>query len=379
MKINYKKSNGVKIPKLKTTAIVIASFVVFAATYFAMAENKNTSTVFLDSDQDGLTDQEEKMIGTNPKNPDTDGDGYSDGKEVKSGYNPLKPAPGDQIFPAAKTSSSKQGSQENKTGTSGQNATGDLELDLSSNLLDSGNTLNDQILTDLSSDPNNPNLTNEMIGEFMKLTLEKNNESENFLDNPSFSQEDFSQIIQNSLAKTDVSKELPEISDSEIKILPPVDEKNLKPEEVKEKQKQEIEKYLSSLAFIFASNAPFPVDEPKNLSSSLQTESDNLLSAIVSGNKEKVSSYAQKSKNGIEQIKKVEVPYILKDVHKSALQLALYILDFKDSVAVNTSDPMKSLAALSSLQTTAESVLKLQSQLQSVLSEYGISSIEIKQ
>lgn len=368
-----------KMPTSKTTAIVIASFVVFAATYFAMAENKNTSTVFLDSDQDGLTDQEEKMIGTDLKNPDTDGDGYSDEKEVKSGYNPLKPAPGDQIFPAAKTSSNKQGSQENETGTSGQNATGDLGLDLSSDLLDSDSTLNEQILTDLSSDPNNPNLTNEMIGEFMKLTLEKNNESENFLDNPSFSQEDFNQVIQNSLAKTDISKELPEISDSEMKILPPIGEKNLKPEEIKEKQKQEIEKYLSSLAFVFASNAPFPVDEPKNFSSSLQTESDNLLSAIVSGDEEKVSFYAQKCSDGIEQIKKVEVPYILKDIHKSALQLTLYILDFKDSVAVNTNDPMKSLAALSSLQTTAESVLKLQSQLQSVLSEYGISSIEIKQ
>ena len=378
MKINNKKSNGVKIPKSKTIAIVIASFVVFAATYFAMAENKNTSTVFLDSDQDGLTDQEEKMVGTDPKNSDTDGDGYSDGKEVQSGYNPLKPAPGDQIFPTAKTSS-QQGLQESGTGASGQNAAGDLGLDLSSDLLDSGSALNDQVLTDLSSDSNNPNLTNEMIGEFMKLTLEKNNESENFLDNPSFSQEDLNQVVQNALSKTDVQKELPKISDSEMKILPPVDDKNLKPEEVKEKQKQEIEKYLASLAFIFASNSPFPVDEPKNFSSSLQTESDNLLSAIMSGDKEKINFYAQKSRDGIEQVKKVEVPYILKDIHKSALQLALYILDFKDSVAVNTSDPMKSLAALSSLQTTAESVLKLQSQLQSILDEYEIKAVEIKQ
>lgn len=64
-----------------------------------------------DSDQDGLTDDEEKVLGTNPNdpdsdhdglfdreevkvyktdplNPDTDGDTYSDGAEVKSGYNP---------------------------------------------------------------------------------------------------------------------------------------------------------------------------------------------------------------------------------------------------------------------------------------------------
>ncbi|MDP2709309.1 MAG: hypothetical protein Q8O93_04710 [bacterium] len=65
----------------------------------------------LDSDFDGLTDEEEAALGTNPNNPDsdgdgltdreevkvygtdqlnadTDGDGYMDGDEVKNGYNP---------------------------------------------------------------------------------------------------------------------------------------------------------------------------------------------------------------------------------------------------------------------------------------------------
>lgn len=41
-----------------------------------------------DSDNDGLTDEDEKIYGTDPKNPDTDSDGYSDGDEVKNGYNP---------------------------------------------------------------------------------------------------------------------------------------------------------------------------------------------------------------------------------------------------------------------------------------------------
>ena len=37
----------------------------------------------LDTDGDGLTDQEEAQLGTDPKNPDTDGDGLTDGEEVK--------------------------------------------------------------------------------------------------------------------------------------------------------------------------------------------------------------------------------------------------------------------------------------------------------
>lgn len=66
----------------------------------------------LDTDQDGLTDEEEKVLGTSPENvdsdadgifdleeikiyktdplnPDTDNDGYTDGEEVKNGYNPI--------------------------------------------------------------------------------------------------------------------------------------------------------------------------------------------------------------------------------------------------------------------------------------------------
>ncbi len=77
-------------------------------------EKQETAPVFAqpkDSDQDGLTDDEEKQLGTNPNsvdsdddglfdreevkvyqtdplNSDTDGDGFSDGDEVKDGYNP---------------------------------------------------------------------------------------------------------------------------------------------------------------------------------------------------------------------------------------------------------------------------------------------------
>jgi len=45
----------------------------------------------IDSDNDGLSDELERVYGTNPHNHDTDGDGYPDGLEVKNHYNPLGP------------------------------------------------------------------------------------------------------------------------------------------------------------------------------------------------------------------------------------------------------------------------------------------------
>lgn len=43
----------------------------------------------LDTDDDGLPDEEERRIGTDPTREDTDGDGYSDGVEVLAGTDPL--------------------------------------------------------------------------------------------------------------------------------------------------------------------------------------------------------------------------------------------------------------------------------------------------
>jgi hypothetical protein len=44
-----------------------------------------------DPDGDGLTNEEEEEIGTDPHNPDTDGDGYPDGWEEDNGYDPTDP------------------------------------------------------------------------------------------------------------------------------------------------------------------------------------------------------------------------------------------------------------------------------------------------
>lgn len=43
----------------------------------------------VDSDKDGLVDELEQKLGTDPNNLDTDGDNYPDGIEINNGFNPL--------------------------------------------------------------------------------------------------------------------------------------------------------------------------------------------------------------------------------------------------------------------------------------------------
>ncbi|PIQ67430.1 hypothetical protein COY25_01395 [Candidatus Uhrbacteria bacterium CG_4_10_14_0_2_um_filter_41_7] len=47
----------------------------------------------VDTDSDGLTDMEEKLYGTDHRNPDTDNDSFLDGNEVFHRFDPLSPAP----------------------------------------------------------------------------------------------------------------------------------------------------------------------------------------------------------------------------------------------------------------------------------------------
>lgn len=58
------------------------------------AEEKTlgTDSKKIDTDGDGITDYDEvKIYHTNPLKADTDGDGYSDGAELRRGYDPLGP------------------------------------------------------------------------------------------------------------------------------------------------------------------------------------------------------------------------------------------------------------------------------------------------
>lgn len=71
--------------KVLTSAITRHEFPLSGATVAAV-----------DSDSDGLSDEEERAYRTDPAKADSDGDKYSDGEEVNSGWNPINadPSPG---------------------------------------------------------------------------------------------------------------------------------------------------------------------------------------------------------------------------------------------------------------------------------------------
>lgn len=57
--------------------------------YTMITSDGSTAATSLDADGDGLSDVQERSLGTDVHKADTDGDGYTDGEEVQHGYSPL--------------------------------------------------------------------------------------------------------------------------------------------------------------------------------------------------------------------------------------------------------------------------------------------------
>jgi len=77
---------------------VVTGVIIIDTDYDGLSDEEekeyNTSIKSADTDNDGLTDREEiRVYLTDPLNADTDKDNYSDGEEVMNGFNPLGKGP----------------------------------------------------------------------------------------------------------------------------------------------------------------------------------------------------------------------------------------------------------------------------------------------
>ncbi len=81
---------------LETDPVHFAISLPVISSQIAKEPNKEFEDASVDTDGDGIFDNEEKRLGTNPNNPDSDQDGYLDGDEIKSGYDPIKPSFGNK-------------------------------------------------------------------------------------------------------------------------------------------------------------------------------------------------------------------------------------------------------------------------------------------
>jgi len=336
MKINI-KDNGVVV----FTGLLLAALVLF---HFVGADD-NTMSYFQDRDGDGLSDEEEKALGTDWQNEDTDGDGYTDGVELSGGFNPLIPAPGDKFSETDKLNIIEvKGIKKEK-----KNLTQEFIQKLKNRKSVALNTFKEAsnktgIVTDLT--------------EIQKLK------------NTSLTKEDIEKLTQEILSGVDVSNEIQLIEEKDIKVLPKVTAKSDKKK--KRVIKKELEDYLATTGFIMINSLPFELDENSNFNDKLDKFMLSIGDDIVTGDKMETQNSKNNLKKAFKELMEVEVPYVVKDIHIKAMSLIRYLLEQDESVVFSKDDPIAMGLMIGKLQSIINQMQDVQSELDSVLLKYNV-------
>jgi len=171
-------------PKLTKADVISQLQQIFSPN--ASNTNSTNNTNNKDSDHDGLTDAQEKILGTDPNNSDTDGDGYLDGEEILSGHNPLKPGPNDKLTSQTNdlTTLLKSAASADTTSDNANQALNDLQLNIAQSLGLTPLTANQiKIISD-----NSDNAINNYLAAVEKITTKNFPADQNSLNLRKYSQ-----------------------------------------------------------------------------------------------------------------------------------------------------------------------------------------------
>ncbi len=310
---------------------------------------------FEDKDGDGLTDQEELAIGTDPQNVDTDGDGYIDGVEVKSGYNPLKPAPGDRLI-------EKDSNKENVL------VKGEKK---------EKKNLTDEFLRDLSREEGDEVdfISGVASGE---VDSEEALGNEDFINQASLDLERFNEILQETINReVDINDELEFISEEDLNILPEVKEE--KEEKKKKKEKKEVEEYLASVGFLFSENVSFIDGDVEGFFGGLSGFVLSSSSGIENGDTSEIRKAKKETAEIFEELKMVETPFVLKDFHSRWVSVLKFLLIQNEDVFFEKNDPIAMAIYLGKIQAAIGEMEKLNDELILIMEEYNVSFSDKKE
>lgn len=318
-----------RLKKNRPTRTVFALLIIGSISLFLLTDKgfSNTQVSFADSDQDGLSNDEERSYGTNPNVADSDNDGYSDGVEIKSGFDPLKAAPGDRIM---------------QSGVEGENDTQEA---------DSG--------TD--------NLTRD-VSDKLSAYIQKNGSKEG-----DFGMEELDSIIAETIDDKISEENLPEIDPKTIKIKKQ-EYPALSEEERKRQKKEDAIEYLTTIAYVAASNSPEQIHNDNDLAIFSQ-ELANRSAELINGSSgmEYFDDLADRGTVFLSQMDDIEVPEELMPLHIKGLQLARYSLDLKNRTNIDPGDPMAVLVSLSRVQNALEKGFSYYEEIVAELERLGVA------
>lgn len=290
-----------KIKHIKFTILIFCILFFAGFNYFSLAAASNSNlSISLDSDNDGLSDSEENLYGTDPKIADTDKDGYSDGVEVRSGYNPIKPAPGDKLNTPSKKANQTTASE---------------------------------------------SLTETFNANFKAFIESKNGQA--------ISATEVKTFIDSSLANELSPINIDSIQTTENATLKIKSQKyaSLSSAEKKEQLQKDAMEYINQVIYLLVSNAPTPIVTENDLSAFQEDFMNRLSDFSTPANLIYFSDLGDRLELFSQQLSSLEVPETMLNLHikfRKLINGTLFLKDLSSSSTPN--DPMGTIVSLTKIK-----------------------------
>lgn len=324
------KSFSIKIWNVSFFLFLV--FILFSYGWYVMADESSTGkNFFQDADQDGLSNEEEKAIGTDPDEADTDNDGYTDGVEIESGFNPLKPAPGDRITP-----------ETNVLGVE------DINNDTSGNLT---------------------TITSSVVADLVEEAATQTDGTQ------SLTPEQVSVALQDALSKSQEELVLPEVDMDTIKVkkLP----KSLKGDKREDRDRKDVVEYFTVMGYMLATNSPVQMLSEKDFERAMMQITTQSTDSITNGDLGYLDMLEKQGKKLYEQMKDIEVPESVLELHVNAMQLALYGGELKKELKKTQTDPVGQVYAYGKIQAFMGEIQAFSERLTETEQKYEIQNVSI--
>ncbi|MBP7811380.1 MAG: hypothetical protein KA054_00865 [Candidatus Moranbacteria bacterium] len=308
---------------------------VLSAGFYVSADEQGITpySLFQDADQDGLSDEEERVFGTNPLIKDTDEDSYSDGIEVESGYDPLKSAPGDKLA-----------SSDSGLGKGGYD---DVSTEVTTNVT--------------------KNASQEVVNMLSTVSAE----------NPSVSMQDINASVEQLLQQSAVNVEFPDVDIKTIRVKEIGCKDSDSEEKCLKKKRDATIEYLTILSYVVANNSPISLKNNGDLDLAASSLVSDIMNAFATGNFSLILKNKSKAEAFLDNVKEIEVPENMVSTHMKALQLALFSVGLADAFGKLDNDPIGQISLLSQAQGLLGFATGLASEIQSEFKKLGIDLIPV--
>jgi hypothetical protein len=217
-----------------------------------------------------------------------------------------------------------------------------------------------------TADPNQPNMT-AALAQKISTAIDAagtNNQEVNL---------DQVQSMVTDATNTQVTPdELPQISPKDIKIKKQ-NYKNLSKDKADAQKKDDFTTYIAGLSYIASSNSPTPITSNTDINGVTSSLLSQLVGAITSGNLSSAKGLSTSGEKILQQMKDLEVPEELVDMHIKGLQLATYAIGMQDKIAPNQDDPVMAITNYSKMQSLIDLVVTYSSDVQAQCSKYGLT------